>query len=83
MRLTELKCKACGGTLKVDESNPNVAECEYCHTRYTLESNGETQRQPQFQYTAKPPQRAETGRGTGTGIMVAIRTPPVTSAMPL
>ena len=70
MRLTELKCKACGGTLKVDESNPNVAECEYCHTRYTLESNGETQRQPQFQYTAKSPQRAETGRGTGTGTMM-------------
>ena len=48
-----------------------MAECEYCHTRYTLESSGETPRQPQFQYTAKPPQRAETGRGTGNGIMVA------------
>ena len=38
MKITELKCAACGGSLKIDEKNPNIAECEYCHTRFTLET---------------------------------------------
>lgn len=37
MKITELKCSACDGTLKIDENNPGYAECEYCHTRYTIE----------------------------------------------
>ncbi len=37
MKITELKCSACDGTLKIDEQNPHYAECEYCHTRYTIE----------------------------------------------
>lgn len=39
MKITELRCSACSGTLKIDEDNPNVAECEYCHSRYTIESD--------------------------------------------
>lgn len=74
MKLTELTCKACGGTLKVDESNPNVAECEYCHTRYTLEDNGETTgRQPQFQYTAvKPPEKPRIDGKAAAGKRMAV-----------
>ncbi len=37
MKITELRCSACDGTLKVDENNPNFAECEYCHTKFTIE----------------------------------------------
>lgn len=37
MKITELRCSACDGTLKVDEQNPNFAVCEYCHTKYTIE----------------------------------------------
>lgn len=37
MKITELRCSACDGTLKIDEQNPRFAECEYCHTRYTIE----------------------------------------------
>ncbi len=48
MKLTELRCSACNGTLKVDENNPHVAECEYCHARYTIEWDqpGKIQYQP-------------------------------------
>lgn len=37
MKMTELRCSACDGTLKIDEQNPGIAECEYCHTKYTIE----------------------------------------------
>ena len=69
MKLTELKCSACGGSLKIDELNPDVAECEYCHTRYTLENNrGNAHRQSQFQYTEnRPSQKIGTGQRIGTG----------------
>lgn len=39
MKITELKCKACNGTLKIDENNPNIAVCEYCHSNYVIESD--------------------------------------------
>lgn len=41
MKLTELKCTACNGSLKLDENNPHIAVCEYCRTRYVLEDEGE------------------------------------------
>lgn len=41
MKLTELKCTACNGTLKLDEKNPHIAVCEYCRSRYVLEDEGE------------------------------------------
>lgn len=60
MKITELKCTACGGTLKVDERNPHVAECEYCHTRYTLEGErGLVQQAPRIDYTPYTPKKAE------------------------
>ena len=37
MKLTEQRCPACNGTLKIDEKNPHVAVCEYCKSRYILE----------------------------------------------
>lgn len=37
MKITELRCYACDGTLKIDDQNPNFAVCEYCHTKYTIE----------------------------------------------
>ena len=38
MKLTELKCAACGGSVKPDPENPGIVECEYCHSRFTVES---------------------------------------------
>lgn len=43
MKMTELKCSACNGTLKFDENNPNIAVCEYCHTKYVIENAGSDQ----------------------------------------
>lgn len=39
MKLTELRCSACHGTMKVDPDNPNYAVCEYCGTKYLIESD--------------------------------------------
>lgn len=40
MKITELKCTSCNGSLKIDENNPHIAVCEYCKTRYVLEDEG-------------------------------------------
>lgn len=37
MKITELKCSACNGSMKVDPDNPNYAVCEYCGTKYLIE----------------------------------------------
>lgn len=37
MKITELRCSACQGTMIVDPENPNYAVCEYCGTRYLIE----------------------------------------------
>lgn len=37
MKITELRCSACKGTMKVDPDNPNYAVCEYCGTRFLIE----------------------------------------------
>lgn len=37
MKITELRCTACKGTMKVDPDNPNYAVCEYCGSRYLIE----------------------------------------------
>ncbi len=39
MKITELKCTACNGTLKIDENNPHIAVCEYCQSTYAIESD--------------------------------------------
>lgn len=39
MKITELKCTACNGTLKIDKNNPHIAVCEYCHSTYAIESD--------------------------------------------
>lgn len=37
MKITELKCTACHGTMKVDPDNPDYAVCEYCGTKFLIE----------------------------------------------
>lgn len=37
MKITELKCPACGGDLKIEKGNKNFAVCEYCNTSFALE----------------------------------------------
>lgn len=41
MKLIELKCTSCNGTLKIDEKNPHIAICEYCNATYLLEEDKE------------------------------------------
>lgn len=70
MKLTELKCTACNGTLKIDEQNPHIAVCEYCRTRYVLEDEGEgnvrlAQEPKKINYVPIPPSPPEKPRGWG------------------
>ena len=37
MKLVELRCPACNGTVKLDPEHPGEAVCEYCQTRYMVE----------------------------------------------
>lgn len=37
MKIVELKCPSCGGKLKIDEKNPNIAICEYCSLQHAIE----------------------------------------------
>jgi hypothetical protein len=39
MKITELKCKSCNGSLRIDEENPHIAVCEYCNTTYAIEAD--------------------------------------------
>lgn len=72
MNITELRCSACNGTLKVDEQNPNVAVCEYCHTKFMMEwSHPGMQGQQDIQLRRMPekiayqPARKEEPKRTG------------------
>lgn len=38
MKLTALKCPSCGGPIELDEKDENIGYCQYCHTKYYLES---------------------------------------------
>lgn len=44
MKITELRCPACGGTMKISEEDPGIAVCEYCQSRYVLEREGDDAR---------------------------------------
>lgn len=37
MKITELKCSACNGTMKIDPDNADYAVCEYCGAKYLIE----------------------------------------------
>lgn len=41
MKITELRCTSCNGTLKMDENNPRFAVCEYCQTRFFVEQDSQ------------------------------------------
>lgn len=38
MKLTALKCPSCGGPIELDEKDENIGYCQYCHTKYYMES---------------------------------------------
>lgn len=40
MKLVELKCPACNGTMKMDPEHPGEAVCDYCKSRYIVENEG-------------------------------------------
>lgn len=40
MKLVELKCPACNGTLRMDPDHPGEAVCDYCKSRYIVENEG-------------------------------------------
>lgn len=71
MKITELRCPACNGTLKIDENNSNVAVCEYCKTKYVLEWEGDNAKigdtpvPPKPYYTPAPPKPAAQKKKTG------------------
>ena len=70
MKITELRCTACNGTLKIDEKNPNIAECEYCRTRYTIEWDNENTKLteiPQIHYKPFPQPSAGGGSRSAGG----------------
>lgn len=60
MKITELKCSACNGTMKVDPGNPNYAVCEYCGTKYLIEwdksgvHSGEGEGNPSLKHMPAP-----------------------------
>lgn len=66
MKITELRCPACNGTMKISEKNPNIAVCEYCHSEYVLEREGDDARlggmppkMPQIVYEKDLPDKKE------------------------
>lgn len=71
MKITELRCPACNGTLKIDENNPKVAVCEYCKTKYVLEWEGDnakigsTPAPSKPYYVPTPPRPAQSQKKTG------------------
>ncbi len=71
MKMTELKCTACNGTLKIDENNPNIAVCEYCHTKYIIEDAGSDHERlgtpPPSWYTPQTQGTASSGTSGGAG----------------
>lgn len=57
MKITEMRCSACDGTLKLDENNPNVAVCEYCHTKYVIEWDHPGRSQQEDVHLKRMPER--------------------------
>lgn len=39
MKMTNLKCPACGGKLKPMENNPKIVVCEYCDSQFMVEED--------------------------------------------
>ncbi len=79
MKITELKCPACGGDLKIDKENKNFAVCEYCNTSFALEWEHEEATltgRIHYEVPQKPPVQKQTGwepygwkRGLALGII--------------
>ncbi len=61
MRMTELRCPACGGDLKIDKNNPNTAVCDYCNTQFFLEKETGFLN-PEGKYVAKEIPKSGSGR---------------------
>lgn len=69
MKITELKCSACNGPLKIDELDPKIAVCEYCKSRYIIEdyeaANHTKPASPDTWYVPKGPEPPRTFKKTG------------------
>lgn len=70
MKITELKCTACGGDLKVDKNNPGLAVCEYCKRQYGIEWENEgavhfRKETPEHFYIPREPDPRDQGKKTG------------------
>lgn len=76
MKITELRCPACNGTMKIDQNNPNIAVCEYCHSKYVLEREGDDARingtaSNQERVTPPAAPAADEGKERAKGILAA------------
>lgn len=69
MKLTALKCPSCGGPIELDEKDENVGYCQYCHTKYYIESE-----QPKvfIEYKSNAGMKKETGSGAGLAAGIAV-----------
>ena len=70
MKITELKCTACGGELKVKQETPNLAVCEYCKRQYGIEWENEGNahfkgQMSQEWYVPREPKQPEAKKKTG------------------
>lgn len=66
MKITELKCKSCNGSLRIEEKNPHIAVCEYCNTTYAIESDNNDN------VHFSQPERVNSGAGLKTRIFLLI-----------
>lgn len=60
MKITELRCSACHGTMKLDPENPDYAVCEYCGTKYLIEREQEKEK-PVWYQPVEPREQKKTG----------------------
>lgn len=64
MKITKLKCPACGGDLKIDNEHQNFAVCEYCNSSFALEWDHE-KATLSGQTSWQPPRNTATGWEAG------------------
>lgn len=78
MKITELKCKSCNGSLRIDEKNPHIAVCEYCNTTYAIEADNNDnvhfsqQGEGSFSKSVITGDRVNSGAGKGTRFFIVV-----------
>ncbi len=78
MKITELRCSACDAILKIEEGS-NIAECEYCGNRFTIEWDGAAGETPHLKpvrqridYTPIPPREPVEEKVNVKGRLIAV-----------